>query len=111
MFGSIFMLVSCVSANGFNWAYEKALFSDRIGLHGCAISVPLTPDQVIEGSKLVGNPSPETHGGWVNMKGEFAEGDQIRYVNCSGVKNTSGTDFYALIRDGVIIDKFSPMLY
>ncbi len=80
-------------------------------MHGCEISVPLTSNQVLEGSKLMGNPSPERHGGWINMRDGFREGDQLRYVNCSVIKDTTGTDFYALIRNNVIILKFSPMLY
>ena len=80
-------------------------------MHGCAITVPLTSNQVIEGSRLMGNLSPETHGGWITMSAEFREGDQLRYVNCSGVKETTGTDFYPLIRNDVVTLKFAPILY
>jgi hypothetical protein len=80
-------------------------------MHGCAISVPLTSNQVLEGSRLMGNPSPETHGGWMRIRDELREGDQLRYVNCSGIEDTTGTDFYALVRNNVIVLKFAPMLY
>ncbi len=110
-FGVILALTSCASVYGFTWNYEPSSIADRMGMHGCAISVPLTSNQVIEGSKLMGNPSPETHGGWITMSAEFREGDQLRYVNCSGVEETTGTDFYALIRNDVVILKFAPMLY
>ena len=111
LFGSILASTSCASLGGFNWNYEPSSFADKMGMSGCAISIPLTSNQVIEGSKLMGNPSPETHGGWINMMAEFREGDQLRYVNCSGVKGTIGTVFYALIRNNVVILKFAPMLY
>jgi hypothetical protein len=111
LFGSILVLTSCASVNGFTWNYEPSSVADRMGMHGCAMSVPLTLSQVIEGSKLMGNPSPETHGEWINMRAEFREGDQLRYVNCSGVKDSTGTNFYALIRNDVVILKFAPMLY
>ncbi|MGO4549592.1 hypothetical protein AB4059_00590 [Lysobacter sp. 2RAF19] len=111
LLGAILASTGCASVNGFSWTYEPSSFADRMGMHGCAISVPLTSDQVIEGAKLMGNPSPETHGAWINMKAEFREGDQLRFVNCSEVKGTTGTDFYALVRNNVVILKFAPMLY
>lgn len=59
----------------------------------------------------MGNLSPETHGGWVNMKEAFREGDQFRYVNCSAIKGAMGTDFFVLLRNDAIVSKFTPMIY
>lgn len=109
--GLLPVVTSCASVNGFAWNYEIPSFADRVGMHGCAISVPLTSNQVLEGSRLMGNLSPETHGGWVNMKEEFREGDQFRYVNCSVTKGAMGTDFFVLLRNDVIVSKFTPVIY
>jgi len=66
--GAIVVSTGCASVNGFTWEYEPASFSDRMEMRDCSISVPLTPDQVVEGAKLMGNPSPETHDAWAEVR-------------------------------------------
>lgn len=109
--GAMLVSTGCASVNGFTWDYEPASLADRMEMRGCSISVPLTPDQVIEGARLMGNPSPETHDAWTGMKAAFREGDQLRYINCSEARRAVGADFFALIRNNVVAFKFAPMVY
>jgi hypothetical protein len=82
-----------------------------MGLHDCRVSVPLTPSEVIENSKRSGNPEPEDNADWIRMAAELRPEDQLRLINCLGVKGTGEPYYYALIRDGSIALKFAPMIF
>lgn len=85
--------------------YEPASFAETFSLHGCLLSVPLSPDEVLEASKRSGNPNPEANEEWINMAANLRDGDEIRLVNCG-----SGGAYYALIRESRIMFKFYPMI-
>jgi hypothetical protein len=74
------------------------------------VSVPLTTAEVIENSKRSGAQHPEDNGEWINMSADLRPGDQLRMVNCLGVKGVGDTYYYALIRDKAIVLKFHPMI-
>lgn len=105
----IFAMAGCMSSPS-GWKYERQSFAEGMGLDGCSISVPLTPSEVIENSKRSGNPDPESNDEWIAMAAEFRAGDQLRWINCLGVKGKSNA-YYALIRDGSTILKFYPMIF
>ena len=105
----VIFVTSCVSRPS-GLKFEPSSFADQMGLHGCWISVPLSPSKVMEDSKRGGNPNPESNDEWIKMASDLRDGDQLRLVNCSGVKGVGDEVFYALIRNNVIHLKFHPMI-
>jgi hypothetical protein len=107
---SIAFAVGCASTPTGILKFEASPFGDQMGLHGCWISIPLSPPEVLENAKRGGNPNPEANGEWIKMAADFRDGDQLRLVNCSGVKGIGDTVYYALIRDNAIVLKFHSMI-
>ena len=110
LFCSIAIATGCASAPSPRLKFEPLSFADTIGLHGCRISVPLTPSKVIEDSKRGGNPNPETGDEWSKIADTLQDGDQLRLINCDGVQGIGDTVYYALIRNHAVLLKFHPMI-
>lgn len=107
---SVVAVMSCASASK-GVKFETASVASRLGLPNCDVSVALSPSEVIENSKRSGNPSPEKNGEWIKMVASLQSGDQMRLVNCLGVKGIGDPYYYALFRNGEIILKFHPMIF
>lgn len=106
----ILTLAGCASASS-SVKFEPRSVTNRLGFAGCKISVALSPSEVIENSKRSGNPSPERNSEWIEMESGFKSGDQLRLVNCLGVKGVGDPYYYALFRNRVIVLKFHPMIF
>jgi hypothetical protein len=91
--------------------FESRSVASRLGLPSCDVSVALSPSEVIENSKRSGNPNPEENDEWIKMVASLKSGDQLRLVNCLGVKGIGDPYYYALFRNGEIISKFHPMIF
>lgn len=90
---------------------ESQSVAKSMGLASCKVSVVLTPSEVIENSKRSGNPNPESNQEWIKMAADLQAGDQLRLVNCLGVKGIGDPYYYALFRNEAIVLKFHPMIF
>ncbi len=106
----IIFVAGCVSAPS-GLKFEPSSLADKMGLHGCAVSIPLSSDKVINDSKRSGNPRPEDDGEWIKIAAELRDGDQLRLINCAGVKGIGDVVYYALVRNNAVILKFHPMIF
>ena len=91
--------------------FESQSVAKSMGLAGCKVSVVLTPSEVIENSKRSGNPNPEANYEWIKVAADLQAGDQLRLVNCLGVKGIGDAYYYALFRNEAIVLKFHPMIF
>ena len=92
---------------------EPAKVAERLGLHGCRVSVPLTTQEVLDDARRSGNPAPEKNDDWRKITEELRPGDELREVNCSAVpeqRKRRAPVYYALVRDGVVLLRFVPMI-
>lgn len=105
-----FAVVSCASAPA-GLKSEPGGVAARLGYAGCTISVPLSRAEVVENSKLSGNPNPEENNEWMAMATAIRPGDQIRLVNCLGSNKVGDQYYYGLFRGGTVIARFHPMIF
>lgn len=81
--------------------------SDKLGLAGCRVSVPLTEREVIQNAKLDGNPHPEDNYEWSRIVARKRPGDVLRQVSCD---RPPYSYYYALIRKGAVRLKFHSIM-
>lgn len=92
---------------------EPAEVADRLGLHGCRVSIPLSAQEVLDDARRSGNPAPEKNGDWIKISEALQPGDELREVNCSAVleqRKIRAPVYYALFREGVVVFRFVPMI-
>lgn len=90
---------------------EPQSVARSMGLAGCRVSVVLTPNEVVENSKRSGSPDPESNHEWIKMAADIQDGDQLRLVNCLGVKGVGDHYYYALFRNELIVLKLHPVIF
>lgn len=82
---------------------EDRSFADKLGLHNCEVSIPLSSSEAIEiGRKWEIYPNPEKDPSWIKMLSMQQPGDELRLTSCS----EGNPYFYALIRNGTVIYRY-----
>jgi hypothetical protein len=70
---------------------------------------------VVERDKKSGNYlSSPRHPDWDALIGQYASGDLIYYIDCrtgDASRIVAGSDFYALVREGVVIVRALEVIY
>src|SRR5690606_23552506 len=82
---------------------EPISVAEKLGLQGCKVSVPLSPEEVVKlGRELKIYPNPAEDPEWSKMVAIRRPEDQLRRVSCES-KNISS---YVLIRNDKVVFKF-----
>jgi len=61
-------------------------------------------------SELLGNPDPGSNPEWQAIRTDMKDGDELRSVNCTGIKGVSDVYYFGLIRNGKVILRFHPTI-
>jgi len=92
---------------------QGAAVARSLGLSGCVVSVALSQEEALGRVRASGNPHPEELESWTSLVAIARPADQLRLVNCLGVRTGShpGQYFYGLFRNGNIVAKVQPMIF